>query len=64
MDAATILVTILCVGVVILLVWFEMNSRRNQASMKTAVSAQPTPTVSQPQNTASTHSADKEKKAA
>lgn len=29
MDAASILVLILCAGVVALLVWFEVNSRRN-----------------------------------
>lgn len=29
MDAASILVLILCAGVVALLVWFEANSRRN-----------------------------------
>jgi hypothetical protein len=38
MDSATVLVLLLCAGVVALLVWFEMNSRRNEAS-KTARSA-------------------------
>ena len=37
MDSATILVLLLCAGVVALLMWFEMNSRRNEAS-KTAQS--------------------------
>jgi hypothetical protein len=37
MDSATILVLFLCAGVVALLMWFEMNSRRNEAS-KTAQS--------------------------
>lgn len=34
MDAASILVLILCAGVVALLVWFEVNSRRNDAREK------------------------------
>ena len=32
MDSATILVLLLCAGVVALLIWFEINSRRNDAS--------------------------------
>ena len=32
MDSATILVLLLCAGVVALLVWFEVNSRRNEAT--------------------------------
>jgi hypothetical protein len=31
MDSATILVLLLCAGVVTLLAWFEINSRRNAA---------------------------------
>jgi hypothetical protein len=38
MDSATILVLVLCAGVVALLIWFEINSRRNEAS-KNAKSA-------------------------
>lgn len=38
MDSATILVLLLCAGVVALFIWFESNSRRNEAS-KTAQSA-------------------------
>ena len=34
MDSATILVLFLCAGVVALLIWFEVNSRRNVASKK------------------------------
>ena len=34
MDAATILVLILTAGVVALLAWFEINSRRNTANME------------------------------
>jgi hypothetical protein len=34
MDSATILVLVLCAGVVALLVWFEVNSRRNEAGNK------------------------------
>ena len=34
MDPATILVLVLSAGVVALLVWFEINSRRNVASKK------------------------------
>jgi hypothetical protein len=33
MDSATILVLLLCAGVVALLIWFEINSR-NEASKK------------------------------
>jgi len=40
MDSATILVLVLCAGVVALLMWFEINSRRNEASKK-AESADP-----------------------
>jgi hypothetical protein len=32
MDPATILVLLLSAGVVALLVWFEVNSRRNEAT--------------------------------
>jgi len=38
MDSATILVALLCAGAVALLIWFEINSRRDEAS-KTAQSA-------------------------
>jgi hypothetical protein len=31
MDSATILVLVLCAGVVALLIWFEINSLRNEA---------------------------------
>jgi flagellar biosynthesis/type III secretory pathway M-ring protein FliF/YscJ len=31
MDSATILVLLLCAGVVALLIWFEISSRRNEA---------------------------------
>ena len=34
MDPATILVMVLCAGAGALLVWFEVNSRRNEASKK------------------------------
>ena len=34
MDPATILVFVLCAGVVALLIWFEVNSRRNEASKR------------------------------
>jgi flagellar biosynthesis/type III secretory pathway M-ring protein FliF/YscJ len=34
MDSATILVLVLCAGVVALLIWFEINSRRNEARKK------------------------------
>ena len=34
MDSATILVFVLCAGVVALLIWFEVNSLRNEASKK------------------------------
>ena len=32
MDAATILVLVLSAGVIALLAWFEINSRRNEAN--------------------------------
>jgi hypothetical protein len=34
MEPATILVLLLCAGVVALLIWFEINSRRNEASKR------------------------------
>ena len=34
MDSAAILVLLLCAGVVALLIWFEINSLRNEASRK------------------------------
>jgi hypothetical protein len=34
MEPATILVLVLCAGGVALLVWFEVNSRRNEARKK------------------------------
>jgi hypothetical protein len=34
MDAATIMVIVLTAGGVALLVWFEINSRRNEANRK------------------------------
>ena len=34
MDPATIMVLVLSVGVLALLVWFEINSRRNEARKK------------------------------
>ena len=37
MDSATILVLVLSAGVLALLVWFEVNSRRNEASNKQIV---------------------------
>jgi hypothetical protein len=36
MDAASILVLVLTGGVVALLIWFEVNSRRNDARDKTS----------------------------
>jgi cytoskeletal protein RodZ len=42
MDPGTIMVLVLSLGVLALLVWFEINSRRNEASKKqTPRSAQP-----------------------
>jgi hypothetical protein len=34
MEPATILVVVLIAGVIALLVWFELNSRRNEARQK------------------------------
>ena len=34
MEPAMIMVLVLCAGVLALLVWFEINSRRNEASKK------------------------------
>jgi Tfp pilus assembly protein PilV len=36
MEPAVIMVLVLCAGVLALLVWFEINSRRNEASKKQA----------------------------
>lgn len=41
MDAATILVIVLIAGAIPLLVWFEVNSRRNAARKKQSASAAP-----------------------
>ena len=38
MEPAMIMVLVLCAGVLALLVWFEVNSRRNEASKKQASS--------------------------
>lgn len=46
MDAATIMVLVLCAGVAALLVWFEINSRRNEARKKKA--ATPSPSTFEP----------------
>jgi hypothetical protein len=40
MEPETILVLVLSAGVVALLVWFEINSRRNEASKKQASTRQ------------------------
>jgi hypothetical protein len=43
MDAATIMVLVLCAGGAALLVWFEISSRRNEATKKqTATPSQST----------------------
>jgi len=39
MDPAMIMVLVLCAGVLALLTWFEVNSRRNEASNKQATTA-------------------------
>ena len=36
MEPAMIMVLVLCAGVLALLVWFEVNSRRNEASKRQA----------------------------
>jgi len=36
MEPAMIMVLVLCAGVAALLVWFEINSRRNEAGSKQA----------------------------
>ena len=61
MDPATILVLVLCAGVVALLIWFEVNSRRNEAS-KRARSAS-VETLSKESQTAVESKADKKKAA-
>ena len=43
MDAATIMVLVLCAGVVALLVWFEINSQRNEAEKKQAATPSQSP---------------------
>ena len=47
MDAASILVLVLVAGVAALLMWFEINSRKNDARAKTSTSAQAGPDTSQ-----------------
>jgi hypothetical protein len=41
MEAATIMVLVLTAGVFALLVWFEINSRRNEARKKQASDTSP-----------------------
>ena len=60
MDAATILVLILTAGVVALLAWFEINSRRNTANMEsnstlTQTSLETLKKQNQTENVADTH---------
>jgi hypothetical protein len=43
MDAASILVLILTLGGVALLIWFEINSRRNDARAKRSIPVQANP---------------------
>lgn len=43
MEPAMIMVLVLCAGVAALLVWFEINSRRNEASKKQT--AKPVPSA-------------------
>jgi Tfp pilus assembly protein PilV len=38
MEPAMIMVLVLCAGVLALLVWFEVNSRRNEASKRQPLS--------------------------
>jgi len=38
MEPAMIMVLVLCAGVLALLIWFEVNSRRNEASKNQASS--------------------------
>lgn len=46
MEPAMIMVLVLCAGVAALLVWFEINSRRNEASKKQAT--KPVPSAPEP----------------
>jgi hypothetical protein len=46
MDAATIMVLVLCAGVAALLGWFEINSRRNEARKKQT--STPSPSTFEP----------------
>jgi Tfp pilus assembly protein PilV len=46
MEPAMIMVLVLCAGVLALLVWFEVNSRRNEASKRHA--ATPVQSASEP----------------
>jgi hypothetical protein len=47
MDAATIIVLVLSAGVIALLAWFEINSRRNEANLqsKSTPAQSDTPTL-------------------
>ncbi len=65
MDAASILVLVLSVGVLALLVWFEMNSRANTAKEKQSSSiAQPDMGAVREQATNTAESEAAKKKAA
>jgi len=46
MDAATIIVLVLSAGVIALLAWFEINSRRNEANLQSKSALAPSDMVS------------------
>jgi hypothetical protein len=51
MEPATILILVLSAGVLALLVWFEINSRRNEARKKQGANLPPSELNSLPKET-------------
>jgi hypothetical protein len=58
MEPAMIMVLVLCAGVAALLVWFEINSRRNEALQRQA--AKPAQSTSEPSRTEAQSRAESE----
>lgn len=64
MDPATIMVLVLSAGVLALLVWFEINSRRNEVRKKQAGNLDPTALDASPKETESKARLETEKRKA
>ena len=61
MDAATIVVLVLSAGVIALLAWFEINSRRNEAKLQSKATLAQSDTVTLKKKSQSAHEPDTQK---